>query len=152
MDAANIAAIGYAGASASFLALTALLLSRWRNRSQSQVLAIATFSSTIWAATVAAHTSGILSVAYLATLFEWLRGIDHDHQLARRFESLMDQNLADPLTLRREGIRHGQVALQVRSLEAKLPLAGRDFSVAESSPQCGNSRLGGDVFETQAVQ
>jgi hypothetical protein len=38
MDAANIAAIGYAVAAVLFLALTALLLSRWRNRSQSQVL------------------------------------------------------------------------------------------------------------------
>ncbi len=75
MDADNIAAIGYAIASASFFALTALLLSRWRNRSQSQVLAIATLSSTIWSAVLAMQSSGMLSVTLLATTLEWLRNI-----------------------------------------------------------------------------
>jgi putative PEP-CTERM system histidine kinase len=75
MDADNIAAIGYAIAAGLFFALTVLLLSRWRNRSQSQVLAIATFSSTLWAAVVAAQSSEILSVPLLATSLEWLRSI-----------------------------------------------------------------------------
>ena len=75
MDADNIAAIGYAVAAGSFLALTALLLSRWRNRSQSQVLAIATFASTVWAGALAAQSNGVMSVAYLATSLEWIRDI-----------------------------------------------------------------------------
>ena len=75
MDADNIAAIGYAVAAGLFLMLTTLLLSRWRNRSQSQVLAIATFASTIWAGTLAAQSNGILSVPYLATSLEWIRDI-----------------------------------------------------------------------------
>jgi len=75
MDAGNIAAIGYAVAAGLFLVLTGLLLSRWRNRSQSQVLAIATFASTVWAGTLAAQSSGVLSVAYLATSLEWIRDI-----------------------------------------------------------------------------
>ena len=73
MDAADIAAIGYAYAAGTFLVLTALLMSRWRNRSQSQVLAIATFASTLWAGTLAAESSGVLSVPYLATSIELLR-------------------------------------------------------------------------------
>ncbi len=75
MYAENIAAVGYALAAGLFFALTALLLSRWRNRSQSQVLAIATFSSTVWAGALAAQSSGLLTVAFLATLLEWLRNI-----------------------------------------------------------------------------
>ena len=75
MDADNIATIGYAVAAVPFLLLTVLLLSRWRNRSQSQVLALATFASTLWAVALAAHISGILSVAYSVTLLEWLRDI-----------------------------------------------------------------------------
>jgi len=75
MDAGNIAAIGYAVAAGLFLVLTGLLLSRWRNRSQSQVLAIATFASTVWAGTLAAQSNGVLSVAYLATSLEWIRDI-----------------------------------------------------------------------------
>ena len=75
MDADNIAAIGYAVAAGLFLVLTGLLLSRWRNRSQSQVLAIATFASTIWAGTLAAQSNGVLSVPYLATSLEWIRDI-----------------------------------------------------------------------------
>ena len=75
MDADNIAAVGYAAAAAPFLLLSSLLLSRWRNRSQSQVLAIATFASALWAGTLAAQSSGVISVASLATSFEWLRGI-----------------------------------------------------------------------------
>jgi putative PEP-CTERM system histidine kinase len=75
MDADNIAAIGYAVAGGLFLVLTGLLLSRWRNRSQSQVLAIATFASTVWAGTLAAQSNGVLSVPYLATSLEWIRDI-----------------------------------------------------------------------------
>jgi putative PEP-CTERM system histidine kinase len=75
MDAAEIAAIGYALAAVLFLVLTALLLSRWRNRSQSQVLAIATFASAIWAAILAAQSNGILSVPYLTMSLELLRNI-----------------------------------------------------------------------------
>ncbi len=75
MDADNIAAIGYAAAALLFFVLTTLLLSRWRNRSQSQVLAIATLSSTIWSAVLAMQSSGILSVTLLATTLEWLRNI-----------------------------------------------------------------------------
>jgi len=75
MEADNIAAIGYAVAAGLFLVLTALLLSRWRNRSQSQVLAIATFASTVWAGTLAAQSNGVLSVPYLATSLEWIRDI-----------------------------------------------------------------------------
>ena len=75
MDADNIAAIGYAAAAVLFFVLTSLLLSRWRNRSQSQVLAIATFSSTIWAAVLAMQSSGVLSVPLLTTTLEWLRSI-----------------------------------------------------------------------------
>ena len=75
MDANSIAAIGYAIAAGLFFLLTVLLLSRWRNRSQSQVLAIATFASSIWAAILAAQSSGALSVPFLATTLEWLRNI-----------------------------------------------------------------------------
>ena len=75
MYADNIAAIGYAAAAVLFFVLTSLLMSRWRNRSQSQVLAIATFSSTIWAAVLAMQSSGVLSVPLLATTLEWLRSI-----------------------------------------------------------------------------
>ena len=75
MDAADIAAIGYAGAAGLFFVLTALLLSRWRNRSQSQVLAIATFASTVWAGALAAQSIGDLSVLYLTTSLELLRNI-----------------------------------------------------------------------------
>ena len=75
MDADNIAAIGYAVAAGLFLVLTALLLSRWRNRSQSQVLAIATFASIVWAGTLAAQSNGVLSVPNLATSLEWIRDI-----------------------------------------------------------------------------
>ena len=75
MDAADIAAIGYAVAAGLFFVLTALLLSRWRNRSQSQVLAIATFASTIWASALAAQSIGDLSVLYLTTSLELLRNI-----------------------------------------------------------------------------
>ncbi len=75
MDADNIATIGYAVAAVPFLLLTALLLSRWRNRSQSQVLALATFASTLWAVALAAHISGILSIAYSVMSLEWLRDI-----------------------------------------------------------------------------
>ena len=75
MDADNIAAIGYAVAAGLFLVLTGLLLSRWRNRSQSHVLAIATFASTVWAGTLAAQSNGVLSVPYLATSLEWIRDI-----------------------------------------------------------------------------
>ena len=75
MDAADIAAIGYAVAAGLFLVLTALLLSRWRNRSQSQVLAIATFASAAWACVLAAQSSGVLSVPYLAMSLELLRNV-----------------------------------------------------------------------------
>lgn len=75
MDTSSIAAVGYALAAAMFLTLTALLLSRWRNRSQSQVLAIATFSSTIWAGILAVQSGGIMSPAFLAMSLEWVRGI-----------------------------------------------------------------------------
>ena len=75
MDAADIAAIGYAVAAGLFFVLTALLLSRWRNRSQSQVLAIATFASTVWASALAAQSIGDLSVLYLTTSLELLRNI-----------------------------------------------------------------------------
>jgi putative PEP-CTERM system histidine kinase len=75
MDAADIAAIGYAVAASLFLALTAMLLGPWRNRSQSQVLAIAAFASTLWAAVLAGQSGGVLSVPYLAMSLELLRNV-----------------------------------------------------------------------------
>jgi putative PEP-CTERM system histidine kinase len=75
MEAENIAAIGYAISAVLFLVLTALLLSRWRNRSQSPVLAIATFTSTIWAGMLAAQSNDVLSIPYLAASLEWIRDI-----------------------------------------------------------------------------
>jgi putative PEP-CTERM system histidine kinase len=75
MDADHIAAIGYALAAVLYFLFTALLLSRWRNRSQSQVLAIATFASTVWAGVLAAQSSELYSIGYLATASEWLRDI-----------------------------------------------------------------------------
>lgn len=75
MDADNIAAIGYALGAGLFLALSALLLSRWRNRSQSQVLAIATAASAIWAGNLALLSSGVLSLSLITTTSEWLRDI-----------------------------------------------------------------------------
>ena len=75
MDADNIAAIGYFLAAVLFLGLTTLLLSRWRNRSQSQVLAIATFASTAWAGALAVQSSGVFSIAYVAVSLELLRSI-----------------------------------------------------------------------------
>lgn len=75
MGADDIAAIGYAIAAGLFLVLTALLLSRWRNRSKSQVLAIATFASTIWAGTLALQSGDVLAVPFLAMSLEWLRDV-----------------------------------------------------------------------------
>jgi len=75
MDADDIAAIGYAVAAGLYFLLTALLVSRWRNRSQSQVLGLATLATTVWAAGLAAQSSGVLPIAYLATVLEWVRGL-----------------------------------------------------------------------------
>jgi putative PEP-CTERM system histidine kinase len=75
VDANHIAAIGYGLAAGLFFLLTALLLSRWRNRSQSQVLALATFATTVWAGILAARSADIMPAAYLATVSEWLRDV-----------------------------------------------------------------------------
>ena len=69
------AAIGYATSASLFFVLTILFLSRWRNRSQSQVLAMATFASTVWAGALSFQSAGLLDYAYLTASLEWIRHI-----------------------------------------------------------------------------
>jgi putative PEP-CTERM system histidine kinase len=75
MDTAQIAAIGYATAAALFLVFTVLLLSRWRDRSKSPILALASLVTAIWAGTVSATAMGSLQMPSLVLIAELSRDI-----------------------------------------------------------------------------
>ena len=67
--------MGYAISAGLFLILTVLFLSRWRNRSQSQILAIATIASFVWSTALSFQSAGVLNNAYLTASLEWIRHI-----------------------------------------------------------------------------
>lgn len=100
MDAADIAVIGYAAAAALFLVLTVLLLSRWRNRSQSQPLAVATFASTAWAANLAVQSYGLLAIPYVGTALELARDVAWIVALVMVLRSLDETRRTEKVALR----------------------------------------------------
>lgn len=73
MQTNDIAAIGYAIAMTVFALLTALLLSRWKSSSNSQMLAIASGATVLWGAVLALQSIGYLRLAIVTVLIEWLR-------------------------------------------------------------------------------
>ncbi len=75
MDIAEIAAIGYATAAGLFLLVTVLLLTRWRDRSKSPILALASLVSAIWAGTESATAAGSLQIPSLVVIAELSRDI-----------------------------------------------------------------------------
>ena len=75
MDTAQIAAIGYATAATLFLVFTVLLLSRWRDRSKSPILALASLVTAIWAGTASATAIGSLQLPSLEVIAELSRDI-----------------------------------------------------------------------------
>ncbi|MDH4049064.1 MAG: PEP-CTERM system histidine kinase PrsK [Gammaproteobacteria bacterium] len=74
MATAQIAAIGYSSAGALFLLLTVLLLSRWRDRSKSPILALASLVTALWAGTQSASLAGTVSIPSLNVITELSRG------------------------------------------------------------------------------
>jgi putative PEP-CTERM system histidine kinase len=75
MDTAQIAAIGYAIAAALFLLFTVLLLSRWRDRSRSPILALAALVTAIWAGTESATAAGSLQLRAFVVVAELSRDL-----------------------------------------------------------------------------
>ncbi|MGH8194384.1 MAG: XrtA/PEP-CTERM system histidine kinase PrsK [Woeseiaceae bacterium] len=73
MQTNEIAAIGYAIAMTVFAALTALLLSRWKNSPKSQLLAVGSGAAVLWGAVLALQSLGYLGSALVTVLVEWLR-------------------------------------------------------------------------------
>ena len=75
METNEIAAIGYAIAMTVFAMLTALLLGRWKNNVNSQMLAMACGATIIWGAVLALQSLGYLRPPLITVLVEWLRYI-----------------------------------------------------------------------------
>ena len=69
----NIATFSYAACAAAFLLLAILLLTHWRTRPQSRVLAAACMLSALWGATVALQADGYADLGKWADTFAILR-------------------------------------------------------------------------------
>lgn len=73
METNEIAAIGYAIAMTVFALLTALLLSRWKSSSNSQMLAMACGATVLWGAVLALQSLSYLQTPAITVFVEWLR-------------------------------------------------------------------------------
>ena len=114
METNEIAAIGYAIAMTAFALLTALLLSRWKSGSNSQVLAIASGATVVWGATLALQSLGYLGGPLVTVLLEWLRYLAWLAALVAILREIDPSRLAE-----RVASRYGVIVL----LFAGLPFA-----------------------------
>lgn len=75
MNTGEIAAWGYSLSVLLFLLLGALLLTRWRDRAKSPVLALASFVTLVWAGIEAVDASSPAQLSDVVVITELLRGI-----------------------------------------------------------------------------
>lgn len=75
METNELAAIGYCIAMTVFGLLTGLLLSRWKNSYQSQLLAFACGATALWGGILTLQSLGYAAFPVVEVLVEWLRNL-----------------------------------------------------------------------------
>ncbi len=71
----ELAAVGYAIATAMFACLSVLMLSRWKNRPKAAFVALASGATAIWAGIHTVGSLGYLNEPFVLLIVEWIRNL-----------------------------------------------------------------------------
>lgn len=134
MSISEIATTGYLLASATYLLLAALLLTLWRARPKSPILALASLVSLVWAAVIAGSQMVSFDTSILVTVAELLRGIVWVTVFLLMLGTLSDIG----------GLRKAEPWIAVAIIAALL-IAGLTFEVSGSPTLPSNALASGGL-------
>lgn len=75
MEINELAALGHAVAATLFSILSALMLTRWKDRPKAAFVALATAATAVWAAVQVVGSLGYLNSPLVLLIFEWIRNL-----------------------------------------------------------------------------